>query len=66
MNYITDGRSIVNLNLIVYTYPAREGDRWKIMFFGNGEFPVVFYYETKKEMDKAFEEIKFMLDVKKV
>ena len=67
MDYITDGRCIVNLNLIASIFVSKQGDRWTIEFYTTtGECVEILYYDTKEERDEVFEKITEMLNAQTI
>ena len=65
MKYITDGKSIVNLDVISDIYPWYTEGEWRIEFGKIGlDEPIFFYYNSEGERNRAFDKIMFMLSPK--
>lgn len=67
MKYITDGKCIVNLDLISDITPWYTEGAWRIVFGKIGlDEPIIFYYNSEVERNRAFDKIMFMLNPKNV
>lgn len=67
MKYITDGKSIVNLDVISDILPWYTGGEWRIEFGKIGlDKPIIFYYNSEGERNRAFDKIMFMLNPKRI
>lgn len=65
MKYITDGKCIVNLDLISDIIPWYTEGAWRIEFGKIGlDEPIIFYYNSEAERNRAFDKIMFMLNPK--